>query len=409
MPPSIDGDASPHSPPTLTAGPDRVGTSREAVSAAEIAATQRRNDRITHNFNATVQMFEYLSRCIFETNELRDYQKRALVRCIDPMYNDSKLLLITRTGSGKSHIMRTLGVAMNGIVVIFIPLLSLSADQMVKMKEAKQLLGSVETHHLDELPTNDGGESLQKIVNRMSQLQEETTSTMFLFLSPQFLCKKSSKPLLDALVVAYERKVLRVVGIDEAHLFVLHSNFRLEIRMLKDLFFKKVFDEKNPKSHPIFLAMTATMPSNFAAKLEALTTVQLPSRRILRGSLNHFQQRGIKFEYFVRDSLFAGLDQLVEVIKSTEADRVVVLTTLAATAIASEKRLKEKLNAAGCTVDIMLVHGQLDKFDKFFNIRLFCGKTEFEFLSPRCLVTNGAGNTGIDSDSSGIPPSLRKE
>ena len=227
MPPSIDGDASPHSPPTLTAGPDRVGTSREAVSAAEIAATQRRNDRITHNFNATVQMFEYLSRCIFETNELRDYQKRALVRCIDPMYNDSKLLLVTRTGSGKSHIMRTLGVAMNGIVVIFIPLLSLSADQMVKMKEAKQLLGSVETHHLDELPTNDGGESLQKIVNRMSQLQEETTSTMFLFLSPQFLCKKSSKPLLDALVVAYERKVLRVVGIDEAHLFVLHSNFRL--------------------------------------------------------------------------------------------------------------------------------------------------------------------------------------
>jgi len=349
MPPSIDGDASPHSPPTLTAGPDRVGTSREAVSAAEIAATQRRNDRITHNFNATVQMFEYLSRCIFETNELRDYQKRALVRCIDPMYNDSKLLLVTRTGSGKSHIMRTLGVAMNGIVVIFIPLLSLSADQMVKMKEAKQILGSVETHHLDELPTNDGGESLQKIVNRMSQLQEETTSTMFLFLSPQFLCKKSSKPLLDALVVAYERKVLRVVGIDEAHLFVLHSNFRLEIRMLKDLFFKKVFDEKNPKSHPIFLAMTATMPSNFAAKLEALTTVQLPSRRILRGSLNHFQQRGIKFEYFVRDSLFAGLDQLVEVIKSTEADRVVVLTTLAATAIALEKKLKEKLNAAGCT------------------------------------------------------------
>jgi len=87
-------------------------------------------------------------------------------------------------------------------VIIFVPLLSLSADQMAKMEQAKQNLGSVETHHLDELP-DDGGESLHTIVDRISQIEDETTSTIFLFSSPQFLCKKSSRPLLDALLSAY--------------------------------------------------------------------------------------------------------------------------------------------------------------------------------------------------------------
>jgi hypothetical protein len=64
---------------------------------------------------------------------------------------------------------------MNGVI-----LLSLSADQMAKMEEAKQNLGSVETHHLDKLP-DDGGESLHTIVDRISQIEDETTSTIFLF------------------------------------------------------------------------------------------------------------------------------------------------------------------------------------------------------------------------------------
>lgn len=123
MPPSIDGDASPHSPPTLTAGPDRVGTSREAVSAAEIAATQRRNDRITHNFNATVQMFEYLSRCIFETNELRDYQNQNTcisfdsTKCLDLSSFNSTPLILQRAAKTTGNM--TCASSMNSTIFSF--------------------------------------------------------------------------------------------------------------------------------------------------------------------------------------------------------------------------------------------------------------------------------------------------
>src|SRR6056300_1990588 len=131
-----------------------------------------------------------------------------------------------------------------GVVIIFVPLLSLSADQMNKMKEASQKFGTVETHHLDEFPTNDGGTKLRTLVDRINRLEETTTSTIFLFTSPQFMCKSSNKSLLDALLSAHQRAgVLRVVGIDEAHLFVLHSLFRVEIHMLTELFFKKIFNE----------------------------------------------------------------------------------------------------------------------------------------------------------------------
>ena len=165
-----------------------------------MAENERR--RRDESIRTLPQMMHGLSLCVFGVEKLRAEQKVALLRCVDPQFNDSKLLLVTRTGSGKSHVTRTLGVMMNGITIIFVPLLSLSADQMKKMEEAKQCFGSVETHHCDEIPTDDGGIALQAIVNRIKELDDTTTSTIFLFASPQFLCKRTSKPLLDELLSA---------------------------------------------------------------------------------------------------------------------------------------------------------------------------------------------------------------
>ena len=41
-----------------------------------------------------------------------------------------------------------------GIVLVIVPLLSLTADQMAKIRVALQIEGSVEAHHLDEIPTS---------------------------------------------------------------------------------------------------------------------------------------------------------------------------------------------------------------------------------------------------------------
>ena len=401
MPPSIDAEASPNHPPTPLVHSERGGHTTAAFSAAEIARNEVENVPNSDSTAAVhptslAESIEFVSREVFGTKKLRSKQSWAIELCINPSMIDSKLLLVTRTGYGKSHVMRTLGVLVGGVVIIFVPLLSLSADQMNKMKEANQKYGTVETHHLDELP-DDRGKTLGRIVTRIEGLKATTTSTIFLFTSPQFLCKESSKELLSSLISARKRNVLRVVGIDEAHLMVQHSFFRVEIHMLTELFFKEIFDH-DKSTHPIYLAMTATMPLQYVPKLEALTHVSLEKCRLLRPDRSHFLQLNVKMAYIVNTLTFThALDQLVNVIKDSPTDCVVVLTTLPSTAKSLEAKLCEKLNKEKCNVDVVVVHGQLPKAEKFINMRLFCAKQNFEFFCPRALVTNGAGNTGIDS------------
>ncbi len=77
-------------------------------------------------------------------------QLDAVYRLLHPMH-PNHLAVIQRTGAGKRHILRTLGVMERGIVLIFIPLLTLSANVMLKFKCADQCFGAVAIQHLDKL------------------------------------------------------------------------------------------------------------------------------------------------------------------------------------------------------------------------------------------------------------------
>ena len=56
--------------------------------------------------------------------------------------------MVDRTGSGESHILHMIGTFTDGIVlVIIVPFLALSADQMAKITEALQSHGSVSAIH----------------------------------------------------------------------------------------------------------------------------------------------------------------------------------------------------------------------------------------------------------------------
>ena len=223
MPPSIDGNTPPGPSRGSGVGDDRGGSTTATIAAEQAAENERRKKELQKNVYDMMRSYSYM---VFGVEQLRQEQMLALLKCVDPSFSDSKLLLVTRTGSVKSHVTRTLGVMMGGVTVIFVPLLSLSADQMAKMEAAKQCFGSFETHHCDELPTDDGA-ALQDIVNRIKELEDTTTSTMFLFMSPQFLCQKANKALLEELLSAHERKILRVVALDEIHLHIQHSSFRI--------------------------------------------------------------------------------------------------------------------------------------------------------------------------------------
>ena len=145
---------------------------------------------------------------------------------------------------------------MRGIIIIFIPLLSLSADQHSKFNVAAQRYGCVKAIHLDEI--------LYATINKHCELltcifsmNKHTTSTMFLLSSPQFLTK--NEDFRKSLIVKANTGVLRLIKIDEVHLYVQHGiTFRQEIRMLKEVFFEKVYRQNNNKPfHPFVLAATA--------------------------------------------------------------------------------------------------------------------------------------------------------
>jgi hypothetical protein len=77
-------------------------------------------------------------------------QLDAVYRLLHPV-RPNHLDVIQRSGAGKTHILRTLGVIERGIILIFIPLLTLSADVMSKFTCANQKFGTVAVQHLDEL------------------------------------------------------------------------------------------------------------------------------------------------------------------------------------------------------------------------------------------------------------------
>jgi hypothetical protein len=108
----------------------------------------------------------------------------AAVYCrLHPMHPDH-LAVIQQMGARKTHILQMLGVIKRGIVLIFIPLLMLSANVMSKFTCTDQRFGNVTIQHLDKL--YDANKQVYKVLlQRCRGLLCSTTTTVFIFLSPQ--------------------------------------------------------------------------------------------------------------------------------------------------------------------------------------------------------------------------------
>ena len=90
------------------------------------------------------------STSVWSVHEMYPAQLDAVYHLLHPMC-PNHLAVIQRTGAGKTHILRTLGVIERGIILIIIPLLTLSADVMFKFTCADLKFGAVAVQHLNEL------------------------------------------------------------------------------------------------------------------------------------------------------------------------------------------------------------------------------------------------------------------
>ena len=145
-------------------------------------------------------------------------------------HRPNSLSVVHRTGGGKTHILQTLGVIERGIVKIFIPLLTLSADVMHKFEEYNPTWGNVGVYHLDEL-YDCNRQLYHSILSGCALLGQDTSSTFFIFLSPKFLI--NHRDALGVFVSCAHKRTLHVIAMDEAHIHVQHgTSFREDIRAL---------------------------------------------------------------------------------------------------------------------------------------------------------------------------------
>ena len=151
---------------------------------------------------------------------LRTNQRLACRHLGDPS-RPKTLLLIDRTGGGKTHVTRVVGCVERGVVLIIVPLLALSADQLAKFKEGSQAYGTVEAHHMDEL-VKESRAKVFALMRRINLLERDTTSTIFVICSPQFLVHNSN--FCSTIIKASSERILRLVVIDEVHLYVQHGS-----------------------------------------------------------------------------------------------------------------------------------------------------------------------------------------
>ena len=98
-------------------------------------------------------MHTSLSDKIWGEPQLRPNQAEAAARLADP-FPPSDLLLVGRTGSGKTHVTCIICVVEKGITLVLINLHTLAANQLAKFVGANQAYGTIEAHNVDEMFQN---------------------------------------------------------------------------------------------------------------------------------------------------------------------------------------------------------------------------------------------------------------
>ena len=132
-------------------------------------------------------------------------------------------MLVTRTGGGKSHVFRMLGTLLRGVHLIIHPLLVLAADQMQKFGEGSFDFGTVACVNVDNAVKDHTRRT--DLLTRLAALRRSTSSTVYLFASPQ--CLVQYPAVRQTLLACAERGTLRFCTLNECHLLGKHvATFR---------------------------------------------------------------------------------------------------------------------------------------------------------------------------------------
>ena len=134
---------------------------------------------------------------------------------------DCKLMLVTRTGAGKSHVFRVIGTVLRGIHLVVHPLLSLAANQVKKFRNGSNQYGAISAINLDKWFDDQQQGALSTLYEKISMIESSTSTTLYIFVSPQRIAHQSA--LRRVLLSCAHRGTLCSVTLGKAHLHGKHA------------------------------------------------------------------------------------------------------------------------------------------------------------------------------------------
>ncbi len=242
---------------------------------------------------------------------------------------------------------------------------------MSKFTCANQNFGAVAIQHLDKL-LDANKRVYYDLLEQCCGLLWSTTTTVFIFLSPQFLINHPEAR--DVFIKCSHHTTLCVIALNEAHIHVQHGmSFRSKIWALQVLFFAKIFCEQLPMMRLRLIVLTATMPTSHLLHLCRLLTVSLfHGESIVSGSLTEFEQREIEMQYYICSAkglyVSKGLTLVSEFLRDHPLKSAVIFCNSWHQSQHFRDHLERKLNELKLNVNVLHINGSLHKTDKFWRI-----------------------------------------
>jgi superfamily II DNA helicase RecQ len=151
-------------------------------------------------------------------------------------------MLVQGTGSGKSSVPQTVAVVDGGVTIVIENTLALGSDQQSKVVDANEYFGGeVLGIQLDELKHKE--EQQQLAHSLRNDMNVNSTTAIILFTSPETIARPIWLDLIEHLI---ENKKLKLMCIDEVHLFVEFGvTFRPSFCELKQKLFSLLIHNSN--------------------------------------------------------------------------------------------------------------------------------------------------------------------
>jgi hypothetical protein len=329
-----------------------------------------------------------------------------LMTCPTSGIPPSPTFLCAPTGGGKSIARDSFSAGQGHISWCISPLLSLGADQVIKINEnSARGDGAVVAFHLDHYRQPP---QQRAICQRIAQISGVSNSTVCITSSPQALV--NNKLYYSLYCELLRKDLLKLLTIDELQLFVQFGRrFRNEFFALKEKVFAPLSLSGGKRTKIPILFMTATATTTILEQTSLLTGLSFSRRNIFWPGPAHMLQRRCQIEFVMTSQPFTILTSMVDKLyRLMDEDAIrrqfVVFANFRNKVEEFSTRLKAYLDLKGYAGDVITVVGTQYKEQKMHHAALFLNDTPDRsrpvdngvFDAIACLATRTIGAAGWD-------------